>query len=288
MPRFSMPRASVNVVARLAVIYTLGVALITIAVPYTSPQLLNTSGNIATSPFVIAMTNAGIKVLPDITNVVLLVGLAGIGTEGLYQASRIQTAMARMGMMPSIFNRVDSQGRPYWSLLCCVSVACILTYINCSTSGAVAFTWFSSISAFVSLIAWTVIPITNWYMHRALRAQGDRAFQERYAYRNRFWPCGSVFLFTASVVVIGCTFYVSLFPIGGPPNATNFFENFLCLPFFLVVYLAYKLWFRTKMVDPLKADLKSGRRPLTEADYVYLDQYYSQPMWRRAMSYLRF
>jgi yeast amino acid transporter len=118
--------------------------------------------------------------------------------------------------------------------------------------------------------------------------QGDRAFEMPYALKNRFWPVESIFLFVSTLFTFVCTFYVSVVPDEGSPSASNFFETMLCFPVFVVAYIGYKLWFRTSFQNPMTADLQSGRRPLNEEEYAFLDQYYSQPMWKRILSYVRF
>jgi len=125
-------------------------------------------------------------------------------------------------------------------------------------------------------------------MHRAIKMQGDRAFEMPYALKNRFWPVESIFLFVSTLFTFVCTFYVSVVPDEGSPSASNFFETMLCFPVFVVAYIGYKLWFRTSFQNPMTADLQSGRRPLNEEEYAFLDQYYSQPMWKRILSYVRF
>jgi amino acid permease len=155
MPRYDMPRAAKNLFVRIILIFLTSCILISVLVPYTEPLLLGTS-NVAASPFVIAMGYAGIPVLPHIINVVLLICLCGIGSESLFIASRIQTAMAKMGMMPQIFGKIDDQGRPVWSLAACSLVAIAMTYMCVSTTGAIAFNWFSSISATTTFFAWMV------------------------------------------------------------------------------------------------------------------------------------
>lgn len=287
MPRWDLPRARVNLFIRIMVIYLSTCIFISVLVPYTEPLLLNSS-TLAASPFVIAMGYAGIRVLPSIVNVVLLVCLCGIGSEELYIASRVQTAMAKMGMMPAIFNKIDSKGRPYWSLLCCSILAIIMSYMCLNTTGAIAFNWFSSISATTTFFAWMTIPLTNWCMHRCLKAQGDEAFSLRYAYKNRFWPFESIYLFTTTLFCFVCTFWVSASPIDADASASYFFETMLCFPLFVFAYIVYKLWFRTKFQNPKTADLVSGRRPLSETDIKFLDDYYSLPLWRRFLTYVRF
>lgn len=180
-PRWDLPRARVNLFIRILVTYLSSAVFVSVLVPYTEPLLLSTS-NLASSPFVIAMNYAGIRVLSHIVNVVLLICLCGIGSEELFVASRIQTAMAEMGMMPKIFNKIDKKGRPWVSLLCCSLMAIAFTYMCLSTTGAIAFNWFSSISATTTFFAWMIIPVTNWCMRRALKAQGDEALSEPFAY----------------------------------------------------------------------------------------------------------
>lgn len=287
MPRWNLPRACNNLVIRIFLFYLTSVCFITVLVPYTDPRLLGTS-TIAASPFVIAMSDAGIKGLPDLLNVVVMVGLCAIGAESLYISSRVSTAMARMGSFPAIFGRIDKQGRPYMSLLIAMALSTIMTYINCSNTGAVIFTWFSSISATVYFLAYITICITNWQMRKAFKLQEDDPLTLKYAYKNKFFPLGSVFLFVSSVFVLASTFYVSLFPIHAPTSAETFFETFLGVPVFIAAYLGYKIVFRTKFVDPAKADIHTGRRPLTEEDIAFLDHYYAQPWYKRALTYVTF
>lgn len=285
MPRWNLPRAVNNLAFRLFFFFGTSVVFVSVLVPYTDSRLLGPS-NIAASPFVIAMEDAGIKGLPDILNAVIIVGLFAIGAESLYITSRIGTAMARMGLFPASFGHVDRKGRPYISLTASSLLAIILTYINCSNTGGIIFTWFSSVGSTVYFIAYLVIAVTNWRMRAAFKAQDDNPLTLQYAYKNNFYPLGSVFLFASGIFVIASVFYLSLFPIDAPTSASNFFQTFLCVPLFLVLLVGYKVIRRTKLVDPAKADLHSGRRPLTAEDIAFLDHYYSQPMYKRIFSYV--
>ncbi|KAF7561396.1 hypothetical protein G7046_g2753 [Stylonectria norvegica] len=285
MPRWNLPRAVNNLTFRLFFFFGLSVIFISVLVPYTDQRLLGPS-NIAASPFVIAMDSAGIKGLPDLLNAVIIVGLCAIGAESLYITSRLSTAMARMGLFPKSFGHVDKMGRPYVSLIVSAALAIALTYINCSNTGGVIFTWFSSVGSTVYFIAYLVIAVTNWRMRAAFKAQDDNPLSLQYAYKNKFWPWGSVFLFVSGIFVISSTFYLSLFPIDAPTTPSNFFQTFLCIPLFLVLWAGYKIIFKTKLVNPATADLQSGRRPLNAEDIAFLDAYYSQPMYKRIFSYI--
>ncbi|KAJ5217934.1 uncharacterized protein N7498_000033 [Penicillium cinerascens] len=280
-PRWDMPRACKNLFMRIIVFYGASTIFLGILVPYNNPRLLAT-GTVAASPFAIALVNAGIRVLPDILNAIIILGLVTLGVESVYVSSRVMTAMSTMGMIPRVFSRLDRQGRPYWSLLFTAAWSTTMTFINCSNTGAVIFTWFSSIAATIYVLAWMFIAITNWRLRKAIQVQNDSAWKLPYAFKLSAYPATSVYLFHTSLFVLLSTGYVSLFPIGVPTSPTVFFETFLGVPIFLAVYLSYKVICRTKFVNPAKADLQTGRRPLTEDDILFLDSYYSKPAWRRS------
>jgi len=141
MPRWNLPRAVTNMVIRIFLFYMSSITFITLLVPYNDPRLFGAfSGEISASPFIIAMEDAGIKVLPSIINAIFMVGLCAIGSEGVYLSSRMSTAMARMGLWPQLLGRVDKQGRPYISICLSAFLSIIFTYINCANTGVVIFT----------------------------------------------------------------------------------------------------------------------------------------------------
>lgn len=289
MPRWNLPRAVTNLIIRIFIFYMSSITFITLLVPYNDPRLFGAfSGEISASPFVIAMQDAGIKGLPSMMNAITMLGLCAIGSEGVYLASRMSTAMARMGLFPQILGRVDKQGRPYISICASAFLAIIFTYINIANTGAVIFTWFSAISSTMSFITYIVICITNWRMRKAFKLQNDNPLALQYAYKNKFYPLSSIFLFITSIFVICSTFYVSLFPIDKPTTAANFFETFICVPLFVVLYFGYKIIFKTKLVDLNTADIKSGRRPLSAEDIAFLDTYYAKPWYKQALTYITF
>jgi amino acid transporter len=125
-------------------------------------------------------------------------------------------------------------------------------------------------------------------MHRALRAQEDPALQLKHAFRVRWYPFVPLFLFVTTLFTLACTIYTSASPIDGPSAADTFFETMLCMPLLITAFISWKLWFRTKIQDPKTADLKSGRRYLTEEELEKLDSYYAMPSWKRLRSYVTF
>ncbi|KAK0489295.1 general APC amino acid permease [Armillaria novae-zelandiae] len=88
-PRRNIGKAVNRVVYRIVVFYILGILMIGMLVSYNDDALLNTSGNAAQSPFVIAFNRAGVKVLPHIINAAVFTSAFSAGNSYLFCGSRI-------------------------------------------------------------------------------------------------------------------------------------------------------------------------------------------------------
>lgn len=74
------------------------------------------------SPYVIAINRAGIKVLPSIINAAILTSAFSAGNSFLYTSSRILYGLAIRGQAPEIFSRVTKAGLPFNAVVFCVSL----------------------------------------------------------------------------------------------------------------------------------------------------------------------
>lgn len=127
----SMGHATKLVPYRVIGMYMASVILVTFLVPSDSDQLLGGSGATA-SPFVISLVDVGIKGVPDILNAGMILGVLAIAAESIYLSSRMLRSMAHQKLIPEMFAKVDSRGRPRMALLVTVVVAVALTYAACS------------------------------------------------------------------------------------------------------------------------------------------------------------
>lgn len=82
--RTALPRAIKNVYIRILLFYILGVFITGLLVPSNDPRLNLGSGTAASAPFVIAIQDAGIKVLPSIINAALLTSAWSAASSDLY------------------------------------------------------------------------------------------------------------------------------------------------------------------------------------------------------------
>ncbi|KAH7007261.1 amino acid permease/ SLC12A domain-containing protein [Ilyonectria destructans] len=285
-PRYSMAHAATLVPIRVGFMYMVCVVFIGLLVPSTDPRLLGASGS-AASPFVIAATNAGLKVIPDIINVCMIIGIVAIALESIYLPSRILRTMALQGLIPSKLAKCDELGRPRWALGISSVVGIIMTYMSLSGGGTTALNWFISITSASFFSNWAIISFTNFRFHQALRAQGDKIFDQTYGWRSMAWPFMPAYLMVVSAMLLVCLLYAAISPLGGGGfTAINFFQYTIGLLVIVGFTAVYKLLRRTKWQDPATADLTTGRHVLSVDEIQFLDAYYRRPLWRRIGTYV--
>lgn len=91
----------------IAQFYMVSLTVIGTLVPYNDKNLLgSSSSDVNASPFVIAVRNAGISVVPSIMNVVILIAVLSVGNSSIYGASRTLAALADRGQAPKILGYI--------------------------------------------------------------------------------------------------------------------------------------------------------------------------------------
>lgn len=81
--------------------------------------------------------------------------------------------------------------------------------------------------------------VSHICFRRALKAQGIDP--NSLAFKAPFAPYFQYFSMIIILFIMGCEFYLALFPSGSPPSAEAFFTIYLALPLFIVDYFAYKV-----------------------------------------------
>ena len=114
-PRRNIPKAVRRVFWRIAIFYVGSVFLVGLCVSSRDQRLLNAIDHGAegagASPFVIAIANSGIKVLPSIINAVILSSALSAGNSFFYASTRILYSTALDGKAPRIL-RYEKFGVP--------------------------------------------------------------------------------------------------------------------------------------------------------------------------------
>lgn len=273
-PRKSVPAATKQVFWRISVFYILSLFILGLIVPANDPNLLNSSGaNTKYSPFVIAIRLAGIKVLPSIFNSIITISVISVANSCTYGSTRTMQALAERGMAPKFVAYVDSKGRPVWGVVIQLLFG-FLAYIGCSANEGTIFNWLLSLAGLSNFFIWGSICLAHIRFRAGWKAQGRS--KAELPYQASLGVIGSYYGLILNILCLIATFYTSLYPVGGSPNAQAFFESYLAAPVVIALYVGWKLWIHFGRREPLSfyvrasdMDLTSGLRALVlDGDYV--------------------
>ncbi|ODN72883.1 hypothetical protein L202_08306 [Cryptococcus amylolentus CBS 6039] len=264
-PHKQIPRAVRRIVYRIVFFYVIGVIIIGMLVPYTDSRLTSGTDNAASSPFVVAIENAGISVLPSIFNAAVLISAWSAGNTYIYAGSRSLVALSLSGHAPRFLSKASRNGIPYWSVAC-TSAFGFLAYLSAGSGGAPqAFDWLQDITALTYLLTWGALCFTYIRFYAALKSQGIS--RDSLPWKSMFQP------YLAWYGLLMCTIIVlfSGFPVfmKGNWNASDFVADYISIPLFFIPIAGWKIYKRTKMVKASEADLYTGR---LEADYEVPDK----------------
>ncbi|KAK4947742.1 hypothetical protein LTR10_013250 [Elasticomyces elasticus] len=260
-PARSLPRATKQVFWRIFFFYVVNLFILGLILPSDDDNLLGSSGaNTKASPFVLAIKMAGVPALPSIFNAVITISVISVANSCTYASSRTLQALAANRMAPQFLAYIDKAGRPLWCIVVQLLFGCIAFVGEASVSGQV-FTWLLSLTALSFLLVWLSINLSHIRFRAGWRRQGFSV--DHLPYRASFGVYGSYLGLFLNIIAIIATFYVSLFPLGGKPDAKVFFENYLAGPCVLAFYVFWKLYSRdwSLFIRAGDMDVTSGLRP---------------------------
>jgi amino acid transporter len=252
-PRKTVPSAIRKTFFRILFFFVLTIFFIGILVRSDDKQLLNSSTDANASPFVIVARNAGVAVLPDIINAILLTVVLSAANSNVYSASRILIGLAQEGFAPRFFKKTSKAGVPYYSVAF-ASAFGLLGFMNVSNSGATVFNWFLNISSVAGLISWASILGCHLAFMRALKARNIS--RDLLPYKALWQPWFSWYGLFFNVLIIitqGFSAWIPEFSV------TDFFVAYISLILFVVLYLGHKIVYRPSFIRPIEADIDTGR-----------------------------
>lgn len=221
-------------------------------VRYDDPGLLRDQSDLvsATSPFVIAVKNAGIQVLPSMLNSIVLVTVLSVANASSYGSSRVLSAMADAGMAPQIFGYIDRKGRPLYAFLLSL-VFGLLAYLGSIPQQTTVFIWLLALCGLSSVVSWASICLTHIYFRYALQLQGIDL--RTLPYRSQLGVVGSCIGLVCNSLIILCQFFVGIFPVGyekmsGALRAQAFFEGSMFIWLLILFFGLYKFFKNTETV----------------------------------------
>ncbi|KAJ6037985.1 hypothetical protein N7499_003348 [Penicillium canescens] len=266
LPRRYLKAAFKTTYVRFAIFFIGSALCVGIVIPYNDTTLLDIlsgssggSGTAAASPYVIAMKNLGITVLPHITNALLVTSIFSAGNAYTYYGTRSLYGLSLQGQAPKILRRCTKAGVPIYCL-CVIIVFPFLAFLNVSSGSALVLTWLTNIITAAQVIDYIIICVTYLFFYRALRAQNmDRRALPYYGY---FQPYSAWIGLIWMTCVVCCYGYSTFIP--GKFTVGDFFTYYTMVLASPVLFFGWKLFKRTKFIKAHEADL-IWDRPVIDA-----------------------
>lgn len=253
-PRIYIKAAFKTIYWRFGIFFFGSALCVGIVVPYTNETLQDilygrqASGTAAASPYVIAMQNMGITVLPDIVNALMFTSIFSAGNTYTYCATRSLYGLALEGRAPSFLRKTWSNGVPIY---CFLVVMCFpfLSFLQVGNGSATVLDWLVSLITAGGIIDYLVMSLTFVFYYRACQAQGiDR---KTLPYCGWFQPyCAYIALFIQTLVVI---FYG--YGAFTPWSVDGFFRRYAMQILAPIMFFGWKFFKGTRLVRPHEADL---------------------------------
>lgn len=238
--------------------------LVGLLVPYTNPNLLGGKSDVDAnaSPFVIAIQDAGIDVLPSVMNTVILLSVLSVGNSAVFGSTRTLAALADLNQAPKILGYVDRKGRPLVAIIIALLVG-LLSYLANLTDERTVLDWLLTASGLSTVFTWGSICLCHIRFRHAWAAAGR--LPSELPFESQVGIMGSYLgLFLNGLIVI-TQFWVGVSPVDADTKtardiAENFFLKWTGAPVVLIFYLAHKFYYRTSYVTMQELDIHTGRR----------------------------
>lgn len=279
LPRRYLKTAFKTTYARFAFFFIGSALCVGIVIPYNDHTLLaiingkqGGSGTAAASPYVIAMSNLGISVLPHITNALLVTSIFSAGNAYTYYGARSLYGLALQGQAPKFLRTCTKRGVPIYCL-CVTIIFPFLAFLNVSSSTSTVLTWLINIITASQVLDYVIISATYLCFYRALKAQGiDRKTLPYYGY---FQPYSAWIGLLWMTTVVCCYGYSTFLP--GSWSVGTFFTYYTMVLAAPVFFFGWKLVKRTKFVKPHEADLVWDRPVIDAYEATFME--YAPGFW---------
>ena len=251
LPRLYVKNAFKTTYYRFFVFFICSSLAVGIVVSHTDPKLISAhSGTATASPYVVAMQNMGIKVLPDVLSALLITSVFSAGNAYTFYATRSLYGLALEGQAPAILRKCTKSGVPIYCLMVVTALSCV-AFLNVSSNTAEVLSWFINLVTTSGIINYIIISVTYIFFYRATQAQGvDRA---SLPYYGRFQPyCGYICIVYMTIVCFIQGYQVFL---PGNFDVKTLITSYAMVVICPVLFFGWKLIHKTKLVRAHETDL---------------------------------
>ncbi|KAG7892599.1 hypothetical protein KL936_000773 [Ogataea polymorpha] len=238
--RRMVPSLMKSIFFRILIFNVISLFMVTLMVSSNDSKLLSAinSGvaNGAQSPFVIAVENAGVKVLPSIVNGGILIAAISAANTQIYIPSRTYFFGHKFGYCPRFLTITNKNGVPVYSVIFNASFG-LLALLTLNNVAEQVFNWLMNLSTVFGFLCWAAIDYAYIRYYFALKKQGiDR--NSLPIWRSPLQPYSSIFA-CLILIVISLTQGFTAFM---PWNIQEFFSAYISLIIYAICWIGYKIY----------------------------------------------
>ncbi|KAL2758974.1 hypothetical protein ACRALDRAFT_2098344 [Sodiomyces alcalophilus JCM 7366] len=258
-PRVAVPLAIRQVFWRILFIYLGSAFFFGLTCPANAPELVTAHAKALQSPMTIAIQNAGWEGGVHLINAFICVTCISACNASIYIGSRTLLFMGQDGKAPKILGWTDKRGVPIPAILF-TNMCGALSMMNISTGAGKAYGYIVNLSGVSTFLVWGSIAFIHIRFRKAWAVQGMS--EADLPFKSMFYPWNAYFGLAANILLVFVQGWTNLAPF----DAAGFVDAYILLPLFVVIYLGYKWWNKTKFWRPHEVDLLSGRRRDVDED----------------------
>lgn len=262
LPRKVLPTAFKQVFIRLTVLFLGGCICVGIVCSSNDPSLTAVINEprpgAGSSPYVIAMNNLGIKILPDVVNAALVTAAFSAGNAYTYCSSRSLYGLSLDGYAPRIFQYCTKSGVPIFAVLVSLIWA-LLSLLQLSSNSAVVLNWLINLITASQLVNFAVLCIVYLSFRRAYKAQYPSGNLPELPFKSTGQPYTALIGLFSVTIMIGVQGYTVFLP--GSWDVESFLFCYLMVFIDIAIFLCSFLFYKRgkdPWIKPLEADLLTG------------------------------
>ncbi|KAL2214743.1 hypothetical protein CC79DRAFT_1339585 [Sarocladium strictum] len=264
-PRVNVPKAMRRIFIRIFLFYIMSLLSVGLILDSNDARMATKSGT-SSSPFVLAFTNMGIKVVPSIINAVVITSAFSAGNGMVFLASRVLVGLAQDGNAPQYLLKTNKYGVPWAAVLTSFPLG-LLSYLVLGGQGAgQVFQWFINLIGTAGLVIWTIICFTYLRFYYGLKAHGIS--RDELPYKTWGQPYTAIAAGCFCFIVLITSGFSLFFP--GNWSVAGFFSNYIACFIVPVLYVVLKIcikspWIKIQDMDFSPMDEIRTERALKEA-----------------------
>lgn len=232
-PAQTIPRAIKQVFWRIILFFILSIFVITLLIPYNSPQLAIST--VTMSPFTLVFQQYGIPFAASVVNAVVLIALLSTGNSGLYVATRMLWTLAQQGYAPRSLSRLNRRHIPFNAFAVTIMLV-ILAFSSSVCHHGVIYFWLINAASLSGFIAWIGIAVSHYYFRKTYVAQGNKLSALPFVARG--FPYGILTSLFLCLIIIASQNYQAF--LSTKINWHNVVISYIGLPGFFGLWWIYK------------------------------------------------